>query len=192
MRKNILISSQTKVRLESLKKGLSFDAYLAKVADYFENTGAKLEDGQQPITRLVIDQANRVIEVVRGIEKKQLNLFKSLANRIGNSEEGEAAGQTLAQEDLAMVQTVLARNEELEKRVKDLERDKAQMQAILAVQDKSPVETSSGVADREQMLALLDKLQGAFRHSPVEKDRYFISKSEANAIISEMEQIVKK
>lgn len=192
MRKSILISDQTKMRLEALKKGLSFDAYLSKVADYFENTGARLEDGQQPLTRLVIDQASRVIEVVRGIEKKQLNLFKSLANRIGNSDDGEASGQTLAQEDLSMVQTVLARNEELEQRVRNLEREKAQMQARIAVQAVSPVETSSGLADREQLLALMKKLQDSFRPSPVEKDRYFISKSEANAIISEIEIIVKK
>lgn len=195
MRKSILVSNETKTRLEALKKGLSFDVYLAKVADYFENTGAKLEDGHQPLTRLITDQASRVIEVMRGIEKKQLGLFKSIATRIDSSGEGAGNGavpQTLDQEDMAMVQTLISRNEELESKVKSLERENTQIRADLAIQAKSPVDTSSGVSDRAQMLELLMKLQQAFRPSPVEKDRYFISKSEANTIISEIEKNVKK
>lgn len=193
MRKSVLLSSNTKQRLDVLKRGLSFDAYLSKVADFFENSGASLDDGKLPINQLLKDQANRIIEVMRGIEKKQNTLFKSLAERIEQSSLSTPSTEIerfLDMDDLAQVQQVIDRNSELERKMKDLQAEVKALKAQKEFLEKQPVPSLSGI-DEEQLLQLVDKMRGTFKPSPIEKDKFFISKSEANAILSRIEEIVR-
>lgn len=67
----IRVDDALKSRIAKLKKSLSYGDYLEKVVTYFEVTGVN------PDTQIVLPEeavkksANRVIEVIRGIEKKQ-------------------------------------------------------------------------------------------------------------------------
>lgn len=192
MRKSLLISPQTKARLDALKKGLSYDAFLAKVAEFLENSGASLEDGKLPVNKLIIDQASRVIEVVRGIEKKQNAILKSMAERMETAPRAVSivSDETLSASELEQVEQVVSQNRELEAQVKSLRTELNLVRAEKAMSEKQPVATSSGISDKEEAKQLISKMRDSLKNSLVEKDKFFISKSEANAILSRIEELV--
>ncbi len=71
MRRQIQITQELYEALSKLKKGQSFDAYLKGVVQIWERDGTSVKDYEDPIDKLVKQQANRIIEVLRGVEKKQ-------------------------------------------------------------------------------------------------------------------------
>lgn len=66
---SIRIKESTRFRLDMLKGNKSHDAFVAEMLLYFETTGITPQSNVMPPNIAAKEQASRVIEVVRGIEK---------------------------------------------------------------------------------------------------------------------------
>lgn len=66
---SIRIKESTRFRLDMLKGSKSHDAFVAEMLLYFETTGITPQSNVMPPNIAAKEQASRVIEVVRGIEK---------------------------------------------------------------------------------------------------------------------------
>lgn len=133
MRKTLKLSEDTYSSLSKLKKGLSFDDYLKGVVQILERDGTSVKDYEDPIERLVKAQANRVIEVVRGIEKKQEKHLISILDRLASEPKKEVVEATavsaiLTDEDRANIEALIKKNEEQEAEIRRL---KSEMDGLL-------------------------------------------------------------
>src|SRR5659263_574007 len=96
MDKRIGLNETTKNRLDALKGRKSYNAILEEMLSYFEQTAIPPASRiTSPVTAMK-EQSNRVIEVMRGVEKKQnvaLNsiyeLLKTVSLGTHNNEKGE-------------------------------------------------------------------------------------------------------
>ena len=65
----IKVKDTTKMRLDILKNNRTYDTVISEMLDYFDATGIKPQSKIASPTLVVKEQASRVIEVVRGVEK---------------------------------------------------------------------------------------------------------------------------
>ena len=65
----IKVKDTTKVRLDLFKNSKTYDAVISEMLLYFETTGITPQSNVMPPNVAAKEQASRVIEVVRGIEK---------------------------------------------------------------------------------------------------------------------------
>ena len=65
----IKVKDTTKVRLDLFKSNKTYDTVISEMLLYFETTGITPQSNVMPPNIAAKEQANRVIEVVRGIEK---------------------------------------------------------------------------------------------------------------------------
>lgn len=189
MRKTVLLSLSTKERLDRLKKSKSYDAFLASVADYFEVTGASL-DAPTPINRYITEQASRVIEVVRGIEKKQNLLLKSIAERLEEAPNQQVPAESIfSDKELSQVDEVVKKNEDLERQLTSL-RAELRAEQEKNILSQSVQKSAKESIDVEQIRELLAKLRGKCGTIPLDNSKYSIPKSDLEAILSEIKQLL--
>lgn len=93
---SIRIKESTRFRLDMLKGNKSHDAFVAEMLLYFETTGITPQSNVMPPNIAAKEQASRVIEVVRGIEKstnvRLKNIEQLLLSLVG--EVKNAGGQS--------------------------------------------------------------------------------------------------
>lgn len=190
MKKSIVISEELKSRLDTLKKGLTYEAFLSKVANYLSNSGANLEDGQEPITRYVTSQASRVIEVVRGIEKKQNMLLKSIAERLEKAPNYSASSESVfSAQELSQVDEVVKKNEYLEQQLAIL-RSELRLEQEKNILSQTVSASPKDSVDVELIRDLLAKLRSKCGTIPLDNSKYSIPKADLEAILSEIKQLL--
>ena len=95
--KHIAVYVGTKNRIDALKGRKSYDDVLVDICTYFETLGIKPTSHIASPVLVMKEQSNRVIEVMRGVEKKQnlainsiYELLKNISLCAPNFEKGES------------------------------------------------------------------------------------------------------
>ena len=198
MRKTLKLSEDTYSSLSKLKKGLSFDDYLKGVVQILERDGTSVKDYEDPIERLVKAQANRVIEVVRGIEKKQEKHLISILDRLASEPKKEVVEATavsaiLTDEDRANIEALIKKNEEQEAEIRRLKSENGRLTTQLELEARKP-KAGAVRLDEEGMNELLEqifKLEGAMVLDHISKNTFTINKGDFKVMVDTLKKTIR-
>lgn len=198
MRKTLKLSEDTYSSLSKLKKGLSFDDYLRGVVQILERDGTSVKDYEDPIERLVKAQANRVIEVVRGIEKKQEKHLVSILDRLTSEPKKEvveapAISAILTDEDRENIEALIKQNEEQGAEIRRLKSENGRLTTQLELETRKP-KAGAARLDEEGMNELLEqifKLEGAMVLDHISKNTFTINKGDWKVMVDTLKKTIR-
>ena len=198
MRKTLKLSEDTYSSLSKLKKGLSFDDYLRGVVQILERDGTSVKDYEDPIERLVKAQANRVIEVVRGIEKKQEKHLVSILDRLTSEPKKEvveapAISAILTDEDRENIEALIKQNEEQGTEIRRLKSENGRLTTQLELETRKP-KAGAVRLDEEGMNELLEqifKLEGAMVLDHISKNTFTINKGDWKVMVDTLKKTIR-
>lgn len=198
MRKTLKLSEDTYSSLSKLKKGLSFDDYLKGVVQILERDGTSVKDYEDPIERLVKAQANRVIEVVRGIEKKQEKHFISILDRLASEPKKEvveapAVSAILTDEDRENIEALIKQNEEQGAEIQRLKSENGRLTTQLELEARKP-KAGAVRLDEEGMNELLEqifKLEGAMVLDHIYKNTFTINRGDFKVMVDTLKKTIR-
>lgn len=198
MRKTLKLSEDTYSSLSKLKKGLSFDDYLKGVVQILERDGTSVKDYEDPIERLVKAQANRVIEVVRGIEKKQEKYLISILDRFTSEPkkavvEAPAMSAILTDEDRENIEALIKQNEEQGAEIHRLKSENGRLTTQLELEARKP-KAGAVRLDEEGMNELLEqifKLEGAMVLDHISKNTFTINKGDFKVMVDTLRKTIR-
>lgn len=198
MRKTLKLSEDTYSSLSKLKKGLSFDDYLKGVVQILERDGTSVKDYEDPIERLVKAQANRVIEVVRGIEKKQEKHLVSILDRLRSEPKKEvveapAVSAILTDEDRENIEALIQQNEEQGAEIHRLKLENGRLTTQLELEARKP-KAGAVRLDEEGMNELLEqifKLEGAMVLDHISKNTFTINKGDFKVMVDTLKKTIR-
>lgn len=198
MRRQIQITQELYEALSKLKKGQSFDAYLKGVVQILERDGTSVKDYEDPIERLVKAQANRVIEVVRGIEKKQEKHLVSILDRLTSEPKKEvveapAISAILTDEDRENIEALIKQNEEQGAEIRRLKSENGRLTAQLELETRKP-KAGAVRLDEEGMNELLEqifKLEGAMVLDHISKNTFTINKGDWKVMVDTLKNTIR-
>lgn len=198
MRKTLKLSEDTYSSLSKLKKGLSFDDYLKGVVQILERDGTSVKDYEDPIERLVKAQANRVIEVVRGIEKKQEKHLVSILDRLTSEPKKEvveapAVSAILTDEDRENIEALIKQNEEQRAEIHRLKSENGRLTTQLELEARKP-KAGAVRLDEEGMNELLEqifKLEGAMVLDHISKNIFTINKGDFKVMVDTLKKTIR-
>lgn len=128
---SIRIKESTRFRLDMLKGNKSHDAFVAEMLLYFETTGITPQSNVMPPNIAAKEQASRVIEVVRGIEKstnvRLKNIEQLLLSLVG---EVKTPGDNM---HISQVQELLERSKQLEQEARENREKAGKLQTDLEI-----------------------------------------------------------
>lgn len=198
MRKTLKLSEDTYSSLSKLKKGLSFDDYLKGVVQILERDGTSVKDYEDPIERLVKAQANRVIEVVRGIEKKQEKHLISILDRLASEPKKEvveapAVSAILTDEDRENIEALIKQNEEQGVEIQRLKSENGRLTTQLELEARKP-KAGAVRLDEEGMNELLEqifKLEGAMVLDHIYKNTFTINRGDFKVMVDTLKKTIR-
>lgn len=198
MRRQIQITQELYEDLSKLKKGQSFDAYLKGVVQILERDGTSVKDYEDPIERLVKAQANRVIEVVRGIEKKQEKHLVSILDRLTSEPKKEvveapAISAILTDEDRENIEALIKQNEEQGAEIRRLKSENGRLTTQLELDTRKP-KAGAVRLDEEGMNELLEqifKLEGAMVLDHISKNTFTINKGDWKVMVDTLKKTIR-
>lgn len=198
MRRQIQITQELYEALSKLKKGQSFDAYLKGVVQILERDGTSVKDYEDPIERLVKAQANRVIEVVRGIEKKQEKHLVSILDRLRSEPKKEvveapAMSAILTDEDRENIEALIKQNEEQGAEIHRLKSENGRLTTQLELEARKP-KAGAVRLDEEGMNELLEqifKLEGAMVLDHISKNTFTINKGDFKVMVDTLKKTIR-
>jgi predicted CopG family antitoxin len=198
MRRQIQITQELYEDLSKLKKGQSFDAYLKGVVQILERDGTSVKDYEDPIERLVKAQANRVIEVVRGIEKKQEKHLVSILDRLTSEPKREvveapAVSAILTDEDRENIEALIKQNEEQGAEIHRLKSENGRLTTQLELEARKP-KAGAVRLDEEGMNELLEqifKLEGAMVLDHISKNTFTINKGDFKVMVDTLKKTIR-
>lgn len=198
MRRQIQITQELYEDLSKLKKGQSFDAYLKGVVQILERDGTSVKDYEDPIERLVKAQANRVIEVVRGIEKKQEKHLVSILDRLTSEPKKEvveapAVSAILTDEDRENIEALIKQNEEQGAEIHRLKSENGRLTTQLELEARKP-KAGTVRLDEEGMNELLEqifKLEGAMVLDHISKNTFTINRGDFKVMVDTLKKTIR-
>ena len=198
MRRQIQITQELYEDLSKLKKGQSFDAYLKGVVQILERDGTSVKDYEDPIEKLVKAQANRVIEVVRGIEKKQEKHLVSILDRLTSEPKKEvveapAISAILTDEDRENIEALIKQNEEQGADIRRLKSENGRLTTQLELETRKP-KAGAVRLDEEGMNELLEqifKLEGAMVLDHISKNTFTINKGDWKVMVDTLKKTIR-
>lgn len=198
MRKTLKLSEDTYSSLSKLKKGLSFDDYLKGVVQILERDGTSVKDYEDPIERLVKAQANRVIEVVRGIEKKQEKHLISILDRLASEPKKEVVEATavsaiLTDEDRANIEALIKKNEEQEAEIRRLKSENGRLTTQLELEARKPKAGAVRLDEEaeKELLEQLFKLENSMVIDHLSKKTFTINKGDFRTMMETLRKTIR-
>ena len=198
MRKTLKLSEDTYSSLSKLKKGLSFDDYLKGVVQILERDGTSVKDYEDPIERLVKAQANRVIEVVRGIEKKQEKHLISILDRLASEPKKEvveapAVSAILTDEDRANIEALIKKNEEQEAEIHRLKSENGRLTIQLELEARKPKAGAVRLDEEaeKELLEQLFKLENSMVVDHISQKIFTINKGDFRTMIETLRKTIR-
>lgn len=198
MRKTLKLSEDTYSSLSKLKKGLSFDDYLKGVVQILERDGTSVKDYEDPIERLVKAQANRVIEVVRGIEKKQEKHLISILDRLASEPKKEvveapAVSAILTDEDRANIEALIKKNEEQEAEIHRLKSENGRLTTQLELEARKPKAGAVRLDEEaeKELLEQLFKLENSMVVDHISQKIFTINKGDFRTMIETLRKTIR-
>lgn len=148
---SIRLKETTRFRLDNLKGSKTHDTFLGEMLTYFETTGIMPQSMMISPVVAVKEHANRVIEVVRGIEKTQKPTLKAILDAVSQLAAQQKNGSLPAGANpdeymhVNEVQKLLAEAERLRNENAHKDEELARMRTQLEIAGKkTPVADTTG------------------------------------------------
>ena len=131
----IKVKDTTKVRLDLFKSNKTYDTVISEMLLYFETTGITPQSNVMPPNIAAKEQASRVIEVVRGIEKstnvRMKNIEQLLLSLVGKVKTpGDNPDEYM---HISQVQELLERSRQLEQEARENREKAGKLQTDLEI-----------------------------------------------------------
>lgn len=158
----IKVKETTKLRLDLLKNSRTYDAVISDMLLYFETTGITPQSKIVSPAVAVKEQASRVIEVVRGIEKATNTKLKNIEQMVSRLFPMQPDTENLHNSDefmhLSQVQELLERAKEQEKALSRYRKQVQGLQTELESVRRHP-DNGQGVNVRK-LLEVVERIDG--------------------------------
>lgn len=158
----IKVKETTKLRLDLLKNSRTYDAVISDMLLYFETTGIAPQSKIVSPAIAVKEQASRVIEVVRGIEKTTNAKLKNIEQMVARLFPMQSDAENLHNSDefmhLSQVQELLERAKEQERALARYKEQVQAMQTELENLRKHPDEGQS--VNVRKLLEVVERIDG--------------------------------
>ena len=196
MRKSIQVTQEVYDALSKLKREQSFDAFLRGVSQILERDNTSVKNYEDPIEKAIKAQANRIIEVMRGIEKKQeKHLLTILQQAQQISSPAISPSETLSEEDRANIEALIALNKEQSETISKLQGERNRLLTQLELEERKSTSSSGQGLDEESVKELLEqlyKLEGKMSPDYINKSSLNINRSDFKVIIDTLKETIKK
>lgn len=194
MRRQIQITQELYEALSKLKKGQSFDAYLKGVVQILERDGTSVKDYEDPIDKLVKLQANRIIEVLRGVEKKQEKHLLTIISKMEFPSVPTVQNVGLSIEDQANIEALVKINQEQTVLINNLKSENKRLMTDIELCHKTEERTDGKLSEEgtQELLELLFKLEGMMGVDYLEKNKLTIPKSNFRVAIDAIKKAIGK
>ena len=194
MRRQIQITQELYEALSKLKKGQSFDAYLKGVVQILERDGTSVKDYEDPIDKLVKLQANRIIEVLRGVEKKQEKHLLTIISKMEFPSVPTVQNVGLSIEDQANIEALVKINQEQSVLINNLKSENKRLMTDIELCHKTEERTDGKLSEEgtQELLELLFKLEGMMGVDYLEKNKLTIPKSNFRVAIDAIKKAIGK
>lgn len=196
MRKSIQVTQEVYEALSKLKREQSFDAFLRGVAQILERDNTSVKNYEEPIEKALKAQANRIIEVMRGIEKKQekhLLTILQQAQKIVSPASPSSEG--LSEEDRANIEAMIALNKEQSETISKLQGELNRVRTQLELEERrvvsSPIQ-GLGEEGEQELMEQLYKLEGKMSPDYLNKSSLNINKADFKMIIEALKRAIVK
>lgn len=204
MDKNIGLNESTKNRLDALKGRKSYNSLLEDMLTYFEQTGiAPTSRITSPVVAMK-EQTNRVIEVMRGIEKKQNLSLDSIYDLLKHVSPGmQITSSTPANNEIKKsesedhisideVQDLITNYKNLQEAFsKQKEKNRLLMNQVEEYKLNPTVNNSEEKVNTNVLLELIERIEEAPKASTFNKDIYEINRNVFDALISRLKSELK-
>lgn len=194
-KKSVIITEALHHRLSRLKKGKSFNDYLEEVATFLEHTDPSIAQGKITLGDIVKRQATRVIEVARGIEKRETEMLEAILQRLDNwqalPQPTPAVGAGLTAEEQAHIEELIALNKEQAETIRKLQSENTQLKTQAEV--RVP-QAAGGILPDEVIEEASQQLQNiATSHTPdmVNKSKLYINKVDLRMMLEKLDDLIR-
>lgn len=194
MRRQIQITQELYEALSKLKKGQSFDAYLKGVVQILERDGTSVKDYEDPIDKLVKQQANRIIEVLRGVEKKQEKHLLTIISKMEFPSVPTVQNVGLSIEDQANIEALVKINQEQTELINNLKSENKRLKTDIELCRKTEERTDGKLSEEgtQELLELMYILRGKMVSDNFEESKLTILKGEFRIVADKIENTIKK
>lgn len=195
-RKGIQVTQEVYEALSKLKREQSFDAFLRGVALILERDNTSVKNYEEPIEKALKAQANRIIEVMRGIEKKQekhlLSIFQQARQIVPPA---SPPSEGLSEEDRANIEAMIALNKEQSATISKLQGELNKVRTQLELEGRKVASSPSQGLDEEAERELMEqiyKLEGKMSPDYLNKSSLNINKADFKVIIDTLKRTIVK
>lgn len=195
MRKSIQVTQEVYEALSKLKREQSFDAFLRGVAQILERDNTPVKNYEEPIEKAMKAQANRIIEVMRGIEKKQeKHLLSILQQAQQGSPTPSTPSEALSAEDRANIEAMIALNQEQGATITRLQGELNKVRTQLELESRRTSISSPGISEEgeQELLEQLYKLEEKMVPDYINKSSLMINGADFKVIISTLKKTIQK
>ncbi len=161
----IKVKDNTKIRLDIMKNNRTYDAVIADMLDYFDVTGIMPQSKIASPTTVVKEQASRVIEAVRGVEKttnvRLKNIEQALSRLVSSQQTVNEYTPPEQNPDeflhISQVQELLERAKEQERTIAKYRDEVSRLQGELEVSASKKTEVQSPV-NLNKLLEVVERI----------------------------------
>lgn len=173
----VRLKSSTKIRLDQMKGKKSSDTFVDEMLTYFETLG--ITPGLRVVSPVVAvkEQASRVIEVVRGVEKTQTVILKSILDEVKKLS-GTSRPQNLSSDfnpdeyiHINQVQELLIKSEGLERQNISLQEEVNRLKTEVEINARKTPDERTAI-NSKVILEIIEHLEGLKRDSRFDPDIY--------------------
>lgn len=193
--KHIAVYVGTKNRIDALKGRKSYDDVLVDICTYFETLGITPTSHIASPVLVMKEQSNRVIEVMRGVEKKQnlainsiYDLLKNISLGVPNIEKGEPVDAN--NEDYVHVNDVkllIDQHKELKKLNDKTEtKNKALLNEVEELKRLKLTEDSVNLVDNNILFEIIENIDSLKKTSTFNNSVYEIDRHRFDALIKRL------
>jgi len=195
--KYVPVYESTKNRLDSLKGRKSYELMLDEMLTYFEQTGIVPNSRMVSPVVAMKEQSNRVIEVMRGIEKKEnitLNAIYDLLKTISLGKHNDEKGEVIDDENenyipVKDVQELLEKHKTLEENFRKLEIQNNSYSSKIKLLE-SEQKPENGV-NTNILLEIIERLEETPKAATFNNSIYEIERTVFDALITRLKSELK-
>lgn len=194
MWKQIRVTEEVYQALSRLKKGQSFSELLGGIVHILERDGTSVKNYEDPIDKLVKLQANRIIEVLRGVEKKQEKHLLTIISKMEFPSVPTVQNVGLSIEDQANIEALVKINQEQTVLINNLKSENNRLRTDIELCHKTEERTDGKLSEEgtQELLELMYILRGKMVSDNFEESKLTILKGEFRVVADKIEDTIKK
>lgn len=194
MWKQIRVTEEVYQALSRLKKGQSFSELLGGIVHILERDGTSVKNYEDPIDKLVKLQANRIIEVLRGVEKKQEKHLLTIISKMEFPSVPTVQNVGLSIEDQANIEALVKINQEQTVLINNLKSENNRLKTDIELCHKTEERIDGKLSEEgtQELLELMYKLESMMRLESYPESRYIIPKSNFIVVAEAIKNAIKK